>query len=180
MSNKLRLSMQYFAESAPAESPTEPSPPELVQQSESTPPQITADDIKTMISDKIGDVTKIVDNKLTEAQKLAKMSSDEKAHYEQERRAADLARREQELTRRELMATARDTLMQKGVPVSLSTLLNYSDADSCTKSIELLETEYKAAVAAGINEAMKGTTPKVGGNPSSATSLRAAMGLPPA
>ncbi len=81
----------------------------------------------------------LTDDKLSEAEKLAKMTKEEKADYLAKKHEKELADREAGITRRELMAEAKNTLAEKKLPVGLAEVLNYADADSCSKSIEAVE-----------------------------------------
>lgn len=87
----------------------------------------------------------------TEAEKLAKMNSDQKAEYERQKQADDLTKREGDITRRELRATALETLAEKGLPKMLADILMFTDADSTNSSIEAVEKSFRAAVEAGVN-----------------------------
>ncbi len=101
----------------------------------------------------------LMDDKVTEAEKLAKMSKDEKDAYQQRKREKELADREAAITRKELMAEAKNTLSDKKLPVSLAELLNYADASACSSSIDALEKAFNEAVAAGVEEMLKGSKP---------------------
>lgn len=99
----------------------------------------------------------------TEAEKLARMNAEEKAKHESEKREKELRDREAALSLRELKATAAATLAEKGLPNELLNSLSYTDAESCNKSIEAVETAFRAAVQAGVEDRMKGKeTPKTG------------------
>ena len=52
----------------------------------------------------------LADDKLSEAEKLAKMTKEEKAQYMQQKREKELTDREAAITRKELMAEAKNTL----------------------------------------------------------------------
>lgn len=101
----------------------------------------------------------LTDDKLSEAEKLAKMNKDEKAQYLAQKREKELSEKEAALTRRELMAEAKGTLAEKKLPVGLAEVLNYTDADSCNKSIAAVEKAFQEAVEAGVQERLKGGTP---------------------
>lgn len=75
----------------------------------------------------------LADDKLSEAEKLAKMTKEEKAQYMQQKREKELADREAAITRKELMAEAKNTLASDGLPQELAEVLDYSDADTCKK-----------------------------------------------
>ena len=95
----------------------------------------------------------------TEAEKLARMNAEEKAKHESEKREKELRDREAALSLRELKATAAATLAEKGLPNELLNSLSYTDAESCNKSIEAVETAFRAAVQAGVEDRMKGKPP---------------------
>lgn len=98
-------------------------------------------------------------NARTEAEKLAKMNAEEKAKYEQQKKEGELAAREAEITKRELTAQAKETLADKGLPVSLADILNYTDASTCQASIEAVEKAFQEAVAKGVEDKLKGGSP---------------------
>ena len=95
----------------------------------------------------------------TEAEKLARMTAEQKAEHERQEREKSLADRETALTVRELRAQAAETLAQKGLPAALLDVLAYSDADKCASSIDAAEKAFRAAVQTGVEERMKGTPP---------------------
>lgn len=100
----------------------------------------------------------------TEAEKMAAMNEKQKAEYEQSKLLKALEDREREITNRELKATAYETLAEKGLPKELAEILNYTDADQCKTSIDVVEKVFNSAVVNAVNEKLKGTTqtPKKG------------------
>lgn len=101
----------------------------------------------------------LMDDKLSEADKLAKMTKEEKQEYMTRKHEQELADRERDITKRELMAEAKNTLAEKKLPVSLADVLNYDDAESCNKSIEAVEKAFQEAVAVAVEEKLKGGAP---------------------
>lgn len=101
----------------------------------------------------------ITDDKVSEAEKLAAMTQEEKTTYLMNKQQKDLAEREANITRRELMAEAKNTLAEKKLPVSLADVLDYTNADSCKKSISTLEKAFNAAVEDAVKEKLKGGEP---------------------
>lgn len=101
----------------------------------------------------------MTDDKLSEAEKLAKMTKEEKAEYMHQKREKELSDREMAITRKELMAEAKNTLAEKKLPAGLAEVLNYTDADSCSKSISAVEKAFRAAVEAAVEERLKGGKP---------------------
>lgn len=101
----------------------------------------------------------MTDDKLSEAEKLAKMTKEEKARYLQKKKEKELTDREAAVTRKELMAEAKNTLAEKKLPVELAEVLSYTDADSCKSSIAAVEKAFQKAVEAAVNERLKGGEP---------------------
>lgn len=101
----------------------------------------------------------ITDDRLSEAEKLAKMTKEEKSAYMQQKKEKELSDREAAITRKELMAEARNTLAEKNLPQELADVLNYTDADSCSKSINAAEKAFQKAVQKAVEERLKGKDP---------------------
>lgn len=101
----------------------------------------------------------LTDEKLTEAEKLAKMTANEKAEFLEQKRLKELDAREAEITKRELMATAKNTLAEKKLPIGLADVLVYTTADACNASIEAVEKAFQTAVSSVVEERLKGGAP---------------------
>lgn len=101
----------------------------------------------------------LTDDKVSEAEKLAKMNKEEKAQYLQEKKEKEIQDREAAITKRELAAEAKNTLAEKGLPPELAEVLNYSDADSCKQSISAVEKAFQKAVEKAVEEKLKGGKP---------------------
>ena len=101
----------------------------------------------------------LADDKLSEAEKLAKMTKDEQKTYMQNKRDKELSDREAAVTRRELMAEAKNNLSDEGLPVELAEVLNYTDADACKKSMETVKKAFQTAVEKAVDEKLKGGKP---------------------
>ena len=100
--------------------------------------------------------------KRTEAEKLAKMDSDEKHKYQ-----LDLATKEKEealskLNAYELKEEAIKIASTKELPISLLNVIDYrkENAESIKTKIDEIEVVYKQAIQEGINDRMKEKTPK--------------------
>lgn len=101
----------------------------------------------------------LADDKLSEAEKLAKMTKEEKAQYMQQKREKELTDREAAITRKELMAEAKNTLASDGLPQELAEVLDYSDADTCNKSMEKVKEVFQRAVETAVEEKLKAGKP---------------------
>lgn len=132
--------------------------------SEAETKTFTQADIDKIVSERLKRESEKWEQKLTESQKLAKMNAEQKAQYEREQAEKKLAEREADITRRELQATAKEALIEKGLPVELFETLNYTDAEACTKSIEAVQKAFKMAVEKAVDNRIKqsASTPKTG------------------
>lgn len=101
----------------------------------------------------------LTDDKLSEAEKLAKMTKEEKAQYMQKKKEKELSDREAAVTRNELMAEAKNSLSDEGLPTELAEVLNYTDADACKKSMETVKKAFQTAVEKAVNEKLQGGKP---------------------
>lgn len=101
----------------------------------------------------------LTDDKLSEAEKLAKMTKEEKTQYMQQKKEKELSDREAAITRKELMAEAKNTLASDGLPQELAEVLDYSDADTCKKSMEKVKEVFQRAVETAVEEKLKGGKP---------------------
>lgn len=128
----------------------------------------TQEEFDTLFNARFARETAKWEKKLTESQKMAKMTAEQKAQYQSEQHEKELAEREANITRRELQATAKETLIERGLPAELFETLNYTDAESCTKSIDAVEKVFRAAVEKAVDDRIKksGGTPKSGGTDS--------------
>lgn len=102
------------------------------------------------------------EQELSEAERLAKMTAEQKAQHEREKAEKKLAQREADVTRRELMAEAKATLASKGLPVELADTLTYTNADACSASMEIVEKAFQTAVTKAVDARLKQPAPKAG------------------
>lgn len=98
-----------------------------------------------------------IDEALTEAEKLAKMTKEQKEKYEFDKQKEALEAREAEMNRRELKATGIDKAREDNLPVGLIEIMDLSDAESFNKSYETVKEIFKTELEAAINEKLRGT-----------------------
>ena len=101
----------------------------------------------------------LTDDKVSEAEKLAKMNEQEKKEYLQKKKEKELDEREKKIAKDELTAEAKNTLSEKKLPLGLAEVLDYTSADACKKSIEAVEKAFQEAVKAAVEERLKGDEP---------------------
>jgi hypothetical protein len=135
------------------------------EQATPTAKTFTQDELNAIIDKRLARERADADAKIkaavTEAQKLAKMSADERAEHEKKAHEKALAEREAEITKRELRAEAKSQLSDKGLPIELAEILPYTDADTTNAAILATEKVFRAAVEKAVTDRLKGNAPKV-------------------
>jgi len=168
----MHISMQHFAEGDPTPPPADPPA--------DPPAKPTFDDIlkdkdnqsefdkrvaKALSTAQVkweADKQTALANAKTEAEKLAKMSADQKAQYEREQLEQKLKTREADISKRELTATAKEALISKGLPIELHECLNYASAESCNTSIEAVSKAFGVAVGKAVDSRLRQNPPPAG------------------
>lgn len=120
--------------------------------------------IKTAVTKSEEKWKALTDDKLTEAEKLAKMTKEEKAEYRAKKAEKELADLKKMNARTELAKTARKMLADESIniPDELLSNLVADDADGTKTAVESFAKMYKEAVQAAVKEAIKGKPPKAG------------------
>lgn len=105
---------------------------------------------------------KELEEKRTEAEKLAKMNAEEKHKYELDKLAKERDEAISRLNAYELKEQAIKIANEKELPISLLNVIDYTkeDAESIKTKIDEIEVVYKQAIQSGINDRMKEKTPK--------------------
>jgi len=107
--------------------------------------------------------------RVKKAERMARMSEQERAEQLRQEREQALAERERRVTLRELRAGAMVRLREKQLPDALADALDYSDAARMEQSLDAVETAFRKAVQSGIEERMRGDAPRTA--PSAAAKL---------
>ena len=109
------------------------------------------------------------DDQISEAEKLAKMTKEERAAYENKKLREELEALKKKDARSDMAKTARKMLQDEevNIPDELLSHLITDDADSTKEAVESFAKLFKGAVQDAIKETLKGKTPKAGkgGNP---------------
>ena len=114
--------------------------------------------IKTAVANEKEKWKTLTDDKLTEAEKLAKMTKEEKAEYRAKKAEKELEDLKKMNARTELAKTDENI----NIPDELLSNLVADDADGTKTAVESFAKMYKEAVQAAVKEAIKGKPPKAG------------------
>lgn len=158
----LSLPLQFFSE---GEGDSNPEPVGSVEGEEPSTGSLEAD-YETRLQAEIEKINTQHQAELetarSEAEKLAKMSADEKAKFEFEQRENKLTEKEQAIAARELRSETLNVLSEKSLPHEIIDIVLADDADKTSKNIEAFKSVFDKAVQASVEERLKGTSPQVG------------------
>ena len=106
----------------------------------------------------------LTDDKLTEAEKLAKMTKEEKAEYKNRKLEKELEDLKRQNAVTEMAKTARKMLADEeiNIPDELLGHLVSESAENTKAAVEAFSKMYKTAVQAAVKDALKGNPPKGG------------------
>lgn len=108
----------------------------------------------------------LADDKVSEAEKLARMTKEEKATYRAEKAEKELAALKKQMAVGEMAGTARKMLSEEGVSVPDEIVNNLicEDAESTSQAVKTFAKAFKTAVEEEVKKQLKGTPPKSGGS----------------
>lgn len=173
MTNELKWKLQLFAED-PNEPGGDPKEPDgNPKDTDGDPKDTDGDDgekkytdaqVDAIIEKKFAKWQKQQDKKISEAERLANMTAEEKADSRMEALEAKIAEYEKERVRGDMATTARGILVDKGINISDQMLGNLiaDDADTTKANVDEFVALFQSEVGKAVKDALKGATPKTG------------------
>lgn len=164
----LPLHLQFFAESEEGEGQGQDDNhvddnPDEGQESKAT---YTEKDFQKKLQEELDKVkakhNEDIEAARTEAEKLAKMTADEKAKYEFAQREKKVEEKEKEIALRELKAETLKTLSEKNIPHQVIDIVIADNAENTAKNIDAFKTVFDEAVQAAVEQRLSGKSPQVG------------------
>jgi hypothetical protein len=121
-------------------------------------------DLDRIINQKFAAWQKQQEKKVSEAERLSKMSAEEKANERIRQLEERIAAADKEKAVAEMTKQARAILSDKNIHVSDALLANLvaDDAETTKASVEAFISLFQSAVDKAVKEALKGETPKTG------------------
>ena len=120
--------------------------------------------IKTAVDNAQKKWKTVTDDKVSEAEKLAQMTGEEKEKYRADKAEKELAALKKQIALGDMASTARKMLAEKQITVSDDIINNLvsDDAEKTKNAVESFAFAFDEAVQAGIKAALKGEPPKQG------------------
>ncbi len=97
-----------------------------------------------------------------EAERLAKLSADEKRQEELKKKNDEISQKESELRKRELKLDTINVLSEKQLPIEFSDFLMVNDAETTNENIKRFSEAFSKSIENAVNERLKGNPPKGG------------------
>lgn len=133
---------------------------------ESDPVTYTEEDLQTRIKEALAKAKTDHEAEIaaarSEAEKLAKMTADEKAKFEFEQREQKVEEKEKAIAIRELKVETLKTLSEKSIPQEVLELVLADNAENTAKKIDTFKTVFDKAVQAAVEERLSGKSPSLG------------------
>lgn len=106
----------------------------------------------------------LTDSKVSEAEKLAQMTSEEKEKYRADKAEKELADLKRQIALGDMAKTARKMLADEQVSIPDEIIMNLvsDDAEKTKEAVEGFSKAFKEAVNAAVKEALRGNPPKAG------------------
>ena len=104
----------------------------------------------------------MTDGKVSEAEKLAQMTSEEKAEYRAKKAEQELADLKKQIALGDMAKTARKMLSEENITVPDEIIMNLvsDDAEKTKSAVESFAKVFKDTVQAAVKEALKGNPPR--------------------
>lgn len=122
----------------------------------------TQEELDKIIEKRLARALKKAEDEKQEAEKLAKMSAEEKAKFEFDKEKAKFEEERKQYQREKMELEVIKQLSSKGLPTEFSSYLIAESAEDALNNIKKFETEWQKAIEKAVNEKLKGSTPKAG------------------
>lgn len=118
--------------------------------------------IRTAVNNAKGKWEAVTDDKLSEAEKLSKMTAEEKATYRAEKAEKELNELKHQMAIRDMVKTARGLLAEEKISVPDEIIKNLvtEDAETTKTAVKDFADAFKQAVQDAVKDALRGKTPR--------------------
>ncbi|SHJ64990.1 protein of unknown function [Hathewaya proteolytica DSM 3090] len=112
-----------------------------------------------------------------EAEKLAKMSAEEKAKFELDKQKSDFEKERQQFLQQKMELEITKQLNTEGLPSNFAKYLMANEAETAMANIKEFKTLWTSALEMEVNKRLTGSTPKSGGSATMAYSIEDLKGM---
>ena len=120
----------------------------------------------------IADAKKKWQSEIDEAERLSKLSKDDRAREQLRLDREKFDKEKSEFAREKLKAETARQLTERNLPASMAAHICGADADETKHNIDAFEKEWNEAISAAVNNRLRSDTPKLGTGGGSGNSMR--------
>lgn len=137
--------------------------PQADEQPKQEEKKFSQEEVDGIIKNRLEREMKKFKQELSEAEKLAKLSEEEKSKLEIEKIQKELEAEKAQFQKEKLEMEATKILSKEGLPVDFAPVLLGADAEQTKANIDAFKTSFQEAVQKAVDEKIKGGyTPKTG------------------
>lgn len=126
---------------------------------------LTQEQVNEIVKNRLAKEKAKAEEDKKEAERLSKLSADERAKEESKKKDEEIARLQAEINRNNLEKDTIDRLNQEELPLEFKSFLMQEDAEKTNDVIKSFKEVYNKAVQAEVEKRFKGKTPKVQTDP---------------
>lgn len=125
---------------------------------------MTQEELDKIITKRLERERQKAETEKLEAEKLAKMSAEEKAKFELDKQKNEFEKERQKFQNERMELEITKQLSNEDLPVSFAKYLMSDNAESAMSNIKEFKTLWTNSLETEVNKRLKGTTPKSGGS----------------
>lgn len=130
---------------------------------------VSKDDVNGIVQKRVEREKAKAEEDRKEAERLSKLSAEERAKEEAKAKDEKIAELEAEIARNNLEKDTVDRLNQEGIPIEFKSFLMLKDAESTNEAIKTFKPIYEARIQEEVEKRFKGKTPKSASSPQAAS-----------
>lgn len=130
-----------------------------------------SDAVSAAVASAVAEAKEQWSNEAAEAERLKKLTPEERAAEEQKKKDAEITELKGQLLKKELRESAVKALEEEGFPVGLADLLDYSGKERMEESLESMKEMFRSSLASAIKTRLRGKTPEGLGNAATSENL---------
>lgn len=129
---------------------------------ELTKDMLTQEEVNKLIDKRIARERQNAEEKKKEAERLSKLSAEERAKEESRKKDEEIAKLRAEIDRNNLEKDTIDRLNQEELPLEFKSFLMRENAEKTNEAIKVFKEVYNKAIQTEVEKRFKGKTPKTG------------------
>jgi|GEM_PF-3846439 len=116
--------------------------------------KFTQDEVNNIVEERLARERRRLKKEMsiTEELELQEKNAEQKILQKADKKLKEIMKREEAVTKRELKVEAKEVLINKGLPISLSEILDYTNPQKCKESLENISKVFQEAIKKAVEE----------------------------